>query len=230
MAAVPGPRLDLGPRRRFSGGGVPRSENHSDDTHGPRVPRSSVTLLAHTLAEHRAAQRRRATIRTVIGLVLIVAAIWSANVFLVSRPVHAALAADTALAGVRLDGHFQWYVDFRTLALDLRAADPAAPELAFRGMLVVADAMQRGGRSFGRVVLTRVGAPVFVLSGDDFLLLGGRFSSSHQPLDVLRAIPPMLRGTGGSDALGLFGAAVPAPLGERDLDQVARRWLQGTTH
>jgi hypothetical protein len=206
---------------------VPRSEDHSDDSHGPRVPRSSVTLLAHTLAEHRAAQRRRATVRTIVGVILIVAPIWGANVLLVSRPVHGALAADTALAGVRLDAHFQWYVDFRTLVLDLRAADPAAPEGAFRGMLVVADAMQRGGRGFGRVVLTRAGAPVFVLSGDDFLLLGVRFSSSRQPLDVLRSIPPLLRGTAGSTALGLFGAALPAPLGERDLGQVSHRWLQG---
>jgi hypothetical protein len=207
---------------------VPRSPDASDDSHGPRVPRSSVTLIAHTLAEHRAERQRRARIRNVVGLVLIPAAIWGANVALVSRPVRAALAADTALAGVRLEARFQWYVDFQTLVLDLEAADPAAPASAFRGMLVVADAMQRSGRTFGRVVLRRSGRTVFVLSGEDFFLLGARFSSARRPLDVLRAIPPLLRGTAGSDALGLFGATPAEPLGERDLDEVARRWLQGS--
>ena len=206
---------------------MPRSDTPSEDTHGPRVPRSSVTLIAQTFAEHQAALRRRSRIRSAIGLVIIVASLWGANRSMVTGPVRRALAADTAVARLRLDARFQWYVDFQTLVLDLRSADPAAPEVAFRGLLVAADAMQRGERTFGRVVLARAGAPVFVLSGEDFLLLGRRYASARKPVEVLREIPPMLRGAAGSNAIGLFGAAMAAPLGERDLTAVSRAWLNG---
>ena len=204
---------------------MPRTEDPQEDTHGPRVPRSSVEVVANTLVEHRAARGRRAVIRGGAGLVLIVVALWSANVFLVGRPVRQALAADTAAAHLRLDARFQWYVDPTTLVLDLRSADPAAPEQLFRGLLVAADAMRREERTFGRVVLARAGTPVYVLSGDDFRLLGGELASTRNLLDAFRAIPPMLRGTVGSGAFGLLGAALADTLGERDMDLVARRWL-----
>lgn len=206
---------------------MPRTENPQEDTHGPRVPRHSVEFLANTVAENRVVRRRRAAVRSGVGLVLIVAELWGANIFLVSRPVSKALAADTAAAHLRLDARFQWYVDLTTLVLDLQGADPAAPEQAFRGLLVAAEAMRREGRTFGRVVLARAGTPVYVLSGDDFRLLGGEFVSARNPLDVLRAIPPMLRGTFGSDAFSPFGATMADPLGERDLDAAARRWVGG---
>lgn len=204
---------------------MPHLENAPEDTHGPRVPRGSVKILENTLVEHRAARGRAAVVRGGAGLVLIVAALWGANAFLVSQPVSKALAADTAAARVRLGARFQWYVDPTTLVLDLRSADPAAPERAFRGLLVAADAMRREGRTFGRVVLARAGTPVYVLSGDDFRRLGGEFASARNPLDLLRAIPPMLRGTFGSNAFGPFGATMAGPLGERDLTAAARRWL-----
>jgi hypothetical protein len=207
---------------------VPRSETPSEDTHGPRVPRSSVTLLAHTLAEHRAGLRRRSMIRSVAGLVLIAVVLWTANALLVRGPVRQALAADPSLAGLQLDARFQWYVDFSTLVLDLKAADPAAPEPAFRGLLIAADAMRREERPFRRVVLARDGRPVFVLSGDDFALLGSQFASAPSPWGVLRAIPPKLRGTAGSGSFGVFGVSLAEPLGERDVAAAARRWVQGT--
>ena len=206
---------------------MPRTEDSPEDTHGPRVPRHSVKFLADTFAENREARRRRATVRSGVGLVLIFVALWATNFFLVRQPVGQALAADTAAARLRLIAHFQWYVDPTTLVLDLRGGDPATPEEAFRGLLVAADAMRREERTFGRVVLTRAGTPVFVLSGDDFELLGSGFASARNPLDVLRAIPPMLRGTAGSGAYGVFGATLPDPLGERDVDATARRWVGG---
>jgi len=206
---------------------LPRTEDPQDDTHGPRVPRKSVEFLADAMAEHRAARRRRSLIRSGAGLVLIVVALWAANFFLVRQPVDEALAADTAAARLRLTARFQWYLDPTTLVLDLRGGDPAAPEAAFRGLLVAADAMRREERTFGRVVLARAGTPVFVLSGGDFRVLGSGFASARNPLDALRAIPPMLRGTAGSGAYGVFGATLPDPLGERDVDATARRWVGG---
>jgi hypothetical protein len=204
---------------------LPRTEDPQEDTHGPRVPRSSVEFYANTLVERRAARGRRAAVRSGVGLVLIVAALGAANFFLVRQPVGAALAADTAAARLRLIAHFQWYLDPTTLVLDLRSAEPAAPEQLLRGLLVAADAMRREGRTFGRVVLARAGTAVYVLSGDDFRLLGGGLASTRKLLDVFRAIPPMLRGTVGSGAFGLLGAALADTLGERDMDVVARRWL-----
>ena len=204
-----------------------RPETALEDTHGPRVPRSSVELLAKTMAEHRAARRRRAAVRGSVELVVVVVALWGANAGLVGHPVRAALAADTATAGVLLHARFQWFVDPTTLVLDLQAADPAAPERAFRGLLVAAAAMRHEGRPFGRVVLARAGTPVYVLSGEDFLLLGGAFGSTRNPLDVLRSIAPLLRGTAGSSAYGLLGASLAERLGERDVNVTARRWLGG---
>jgi hypothetical protein len=206
---------------------VPRLEDAVEDSHGPRVPRSSVKVVANTLTEHREARGRRAAVRSGAGLALIVVALGAANFFLVRQPVGAALAADTAAARLRLTARFQWYLDPTTLVLDLREADPAAPEQTFHGLLVAADAMRREEGTFARVVLARAGRPVYVLSGDDFRALGSAFASARNPLDVLRTIPPMLRGTLGSDAFGLLGAALADPVGERDLDVVARRWLGG---
>lgn len=207
---------------------MPRLEDATEDTHGPRVPRKSVDVLANTIVEHRATRRRRAAVRSGAGLVVIVVALWGANVVLVGHPVRDAIAADATTARVRLDARFQWYVDPTTLVLDLREGDPAAPEAAFRGLLVAADAMRREERTFGRVVLAHEGTPVFVLSGDDFRLLGSGFASARNPLDVLRSIPPMLRGAAGSGSIGFLGAAMADPLGERDVDAAARRWMGGT--
>ena len=206
---------------------MPRTEEPQEDSHGPRVPRTSVKFLANTVAENREARRRRGLTRGGVGLVLIVVALWAANFFLVRQPVGEALAADTAAARLRLIARFQWYVDPTTLVLDLHGVDPAAPEDAFRGLLVAADAMRRAERTFGRIVLARAGTAVFVISGADFRLLGSGFASARNPLDVLRAIPPMLRGAAGSDAFGPFGATMAEPLGERDLSVVARRWVGG---
>jgi hypothetical protein len=179
------------------------------------------------MVEVHAARRRRALYRSGAGLVLLVVALWAANFFLVRRPVGEALAADTAAARLRLIARFQWYLDPTTLVLDLRGVDPAVPEDAFRGLLVAADAMRRAERTFGRIVLARAGTAVFVISGADFRLLGSGFASARNPLDVLRAIPPMLRGAAGSNAFGPFGATMAEPLGERDLSVVARRWVGG---
>jgi len=206
---------------------LPRTRDPQEDSHGPRVPRHSVKFLANAVAENRAAQRRRGLTRGGAGLVLIVAALWATNVVLVSHPVRDALVANTASGRLRLSARFQWYVDPTTLVLDLHGVDPAAPEEAFRGLLVAADAMRRAERTFGRVVLARAGTAVFVLSGADFRLLGSGFASARDPLDVLRAIPPMLRGAAGSGAYGVFGATMAEPLGERDVGTAARRWVGG---
>jgi hypothetical protein len=179
------------------------------------------------MVELREARRRRALFRSGAGLLLIVAGLWGANVVLVSHPVRDALAADTASARLRLSARFQWYVDPTTLVMDLRGVAPAAAEEAFRGLLVAADAMRREERTFGRVVLARAGTPVFVLAGGDFRVLGQALSSGGNRIDALRAIPPMLRGTSGSGAYGVFGASLAERLGERDLDAAARRWVGG---
>jgi hypothetical protein len=184
-----------------------------------------MEVVASARAEHRASRRRRNLVRSSLGLALIVAALWAANVVLIAHPVRDALAADSATAGVRLSARFQWYVDPTTLVLDLRAADPAAPQAAFRALLVTAVAMRQEQRTFGRVVLARAGTPVYVLSGDDFQVLAAQFASGGNPFDVLRSIPPLLRGTAGSSAFGLFGATPAERLGERDLDTAARRWI-----
>lgn len=58
-------------------------------------------------------------------------------------------------------------------------------------------------------------------------MLGQVFAAVGNPITALRAIPPMLRGPLGSGSIGLFDAAMTAPLGERDPIVVARRWVGG---
>lgn len=200
------------------------------DSHGPKVPRASVTVVRSAVQDLRQRRRRSAIRRTVAGVVVLVALIWAGNTFLIARPVAAALAADSLAGRVEIAAHLHYYVDLTTLVLDLRRADDSLPETTLYALVVAAAGMHAADLDFHRVVLTGDDGAAFILSGADFDRLGAEFSTRGNPVDWARRVPPLLRGPAGSAAFGPVAGPLPPLLGLQPLETApaARRWRGGT--
>ncbi len=177
----------------------------------PRVPRRSAQIVQHSLDDLRSQRKRSRLLKTVFGLVLLVVLVYGANAMIINRPVRASLAKDPRTAPIVMLAHFDRYVIPTTLVLDLQAPGVTDTTDLWRGLFAV-------GRDLGgltlvdRVVLARLGTPVYALSGDAFRHLGHDFWVARNQVLVLRALV---------DALQLpLGGKVP-PM---DFGDAARRW------
>lgn len=93
----------------------------------------------------------------------------------------------------------------------------------------MASALSEDGRDFERVVLTRGGDAVYVLTGEDFARFGQAVSAGRLATIVGRGVPARLRGPAGSGAFGLWAPA-PGPLLRllpTDAASLAQRWAAG---
>lgn len=171
---------------------------------------------------HLAAARR-------ISLLAVSAAalVFSANYFLVTRPVNQALAADTRNAGYLLWAHYSWFVDPGTLVLDLRKADAAAPVDLFRGLFQSAAAFAAENRQFERVILARAGEPVFVMEGESYAALGREFQGGQNPVFLIRTLPEKLFRPSGEQAYPRWTGGWVGVVGKQmeDVNKVAREWV-----
>jgi len=177
----------------------------------PRVPRRSAQVVQHSLDELRRGRKRSRLLKTVFGLVLLVVLVFGANQMLVNRPVRASLASDPRTAPIAMLAHFDRYVIPTTLVLDLQAPGVTDTTDLWRGLFAL-------GRDLGgftvvdRVVLDRLGVPVYALSGDDFRRLGHDFWVARNQVLVLRALV---------EALQLPAGGKVPPM---DFGDAARRW------
>jgi hypothetical protein len=180
----------------------------------PRVPRSSAQVVQSSLKALRKDRKRHSLRRAVLGVALLVALVWGANLMLVGRPVKGALASDPRTAGIGMVGHLENYVNPTTLVLDLRNPAVADTNDVLRGVEVVArDLISL--TILDRVVLARSGKPVYALSGDDFRKIGRDFTIERNQVLVLRAL---------TDALRLPGGQKPPP---QDFGEAAHTWATG---
>ncbi len=200
------------------------------DSHGPRVPRASVTVVQSSMRDLRRRRKRRTFVKTALGIVLLVVLVWWGNEFIVGRPVAEALAADPTAAKIGLSAHLLYRVDLSTLVLVLERTDDSIPELPFYALLVVARRMHSAEQHFARVVLAGEDGAAYVISGADFDRLGGAFPGAGNPVEWAREVPPVLRSPGGSAALGPLAGALPPVLGMQPMEAAAaaQRWLAGT--
>jgi len=180
----------------------------------PRVPRSSAQVVQSSLKELRKERKRSSLLRTVFGLALLAVLVWGANLWLVGRPVRAALASDPRTAAIGIVGHLDKYVILPTLVLDLRTVGVADTNDLLRAVLVVGRDL-RSLTIIDRVVLARNGEPVYALSGDDFRRSGHDLTVVRNQVVVLRSL---------TDALRLPDGPKPPPM---DFGDAARRWATG---
>ncbi len=180
----------------------------------PRVPRSSAEVVQSSLRELRTRRKRNSLRRTVLGVALLVGLVWGANLVLVGRPVHSALASDPRTAAIGMVGHFDRYLIPTTLILDLQRPAVTDTDDLLRGLLLVANGLV-SLQMVNRVVLARAGTPVYALGGDDFRKLGRDYTFVPNQVLVLRAL---------AEALRLPGGQKPPPL---EFGDAARRWATG---
>ncbi len=157
-----------------------------------RRPRSSAQVMQSSIEELRASRRRRSWVRRLFTLALLAFLVWGANVSLVGNPVKASLAADPRTAGIGLVGHLNYYLDPTTIVLDLaRPADVDTANL-FRAALMTGRRLLAPGL-VNHVILSRMGQPVYTLSGADFRRLGLQLAGGRNPVLVMRDLPAVLR-------------------------------------
>jgi len=166
------------------------------------------------LRVQREKKRRRSW---VVALVVLVALVWGLNYVMISRPVAAALAADPRTAGITLAAHLRYFVDPTTLSLDLRGVGTADTTDVFRGLFAAAKALADGSWGIPHTVsLSRGGALVYTVAGDDLRQQAHDFPLARKPAAILGALVRALRGPDGK------------PLGpEATVESAARRWVTG---
>lgn len=181
--------------------------------------------------ESRAADARRRSKwgrwRSIVAVVLtITASVFVANYVLVGRPVARALGGDTRNVNFSLRAHYAYFVDPRTLVLNLSGVDGASPIDLYRGLFQSAEALSGAGREVGRVVLARNGSPRFQLDGAVFLELGREVSAGQNPVYLVRTLPEKLYKPDGSPAFGTWNGGLFGVLARQmeDVNEAARQW------
>jgi hypothetical protein len=144
----------------------------------------------------------------------------------VAKPVASRLAEDSRNAPFSLEARYG--DDAKTLVLDLREVNSAAPADLWRGLFQSAEALHNKGLTFDHIVLKRSGSPVFLMSGADFETLGTEFGSGQNPVYLLRTLPEKLDRPDGTAAFatwegGLLGVATKQI---EDVNTAAREWAK----
>ena len=190
---------------------------------GPAISRPGTAAPA-TVPSKRPFVRR--AVLPFLLVALAIAAVLGTNAWFVGRPVRDALAGDPRNSGFSLHAHWAYYVQPSTLVLDLTRVDNAAPVDLLRGTFRAAEAMQRGGRTFDRVVLARAGTPVFFLTGEDFRTLGANVAIGENPVYLVRTFPEKLHRPDGSSAFGTWTGGLLGVVSKQmeDVTSAAREW------
>jgi hypothetical protein len=162
----------------------------------------------------------------VVAVLAIVAFVFAGNYLMVGRPVATALSADSRNAGFTLRARYAYFLDPRTLVLNLSAADAAAPIDLYRGVFQSAQALSKSGREFDKVILARNGTPRFQLEGSTFLELGREFGAGQNPVYLIRTFPEKLHKPDGTPAFGTWTGGLLGVLGRQmeDVNEAARQW------
>lgn len=176
-----------------------------------------------------AGKRRFLGVGVLIVLILIVVA--GLNHLLVRSPVADALKADSRNEGYRLSARFHLFLDPKTLVLDLKEVESAAPIDLLRGLFQAAGALHQADRSFDRVILARSGDDVFHLDGGDFRELGSEFENGQNPVYLMRTLPEKLKTPSGSPAYSTWTGGILGVAGRQmeDVSDAANRWSAGRT-
>jgi hypothetical protein len=141
----------------------------------------------------RVQRQRKGRRKYIVGLVLLVALVWFANVYLFSSPVRTSLASDPRTARMAITAHLKYYLDPTTLNLDLRAAQVDDPADLFRGLLRAVKAVDDRTWVPGHIVLLRAGEPVYTIAGADLAHAAYEYSIARNQGAVIVAFVQALR-------------------------------------
>lgn len=132
-----------------------------------------------------------------VGVAVVV---WNSALLL---KVNSELAKDSRNTGITLLAYHTNFLSPSSLTLDLWAVHPEkAPSDVLRVLFQSADALKND--HFDRVVLSRRGVSMFVLSGPNFSSLGYSYSQGQNPIYLIRTLPEQLSRPDGSVAFGTW--------------------------
>ena len=171
---------------------------------------------------------RRIVVWLGAGLIAACGLVFSANHFLVDRPIQLKLAADSRNTGFSLSAHYGFYLDVSTLVLDLKAVDSASPADLFRALMQVAVATYEDQRRFSSIVLARSGRPVFEIDGAAFTELGSEHFHGENPVYLLRTLPEKLRRPNEGPAFGSWSGGLLGVTAKQmqDLAAAGKEWAE----
>lgn len=165
-----------------------------------------------------------------LAAILVTAALlFGANYVLVRRPVTAALKQDPRNAPFTLQAHYQYFLNPKSLTLNLSRADAVSPADLYRGLFQAAKALHDVGREFDKVILARSSVPVFLLDGDDFDGLGFSYGANENPVYLIRTLPEKLLRPDAAHAYSTWEGGWLGVLSKQmdDANAAAGRWING---
>ncbi|MEX2540328.1 MAG: hypothetical protein WD314_00910 [Trueperaceae bacterium] len=166
----------------------------------------------------------------VIALIcLAAAAVVAIDYVTVGKPVADELATDPRNDGIDLRARHQYRLNPRTLVLDLKDIDSAAPVDLLRAVFQSAEVFSDKGREFEYVILAERGAPVFLVLGADYREMGSQWSYGENPVFMIRKFPSKLHHPDGTPAYGEWTGGLLGVLGREmeDVNEAVQAWVSG---
>jgi hypothetical protein len=173
--------------------------------------------------------RGRRALNALGAIALLGVAVYTANYFLVGRPVANALDEDSRNEGYTIKAHLRFYVDPTTLVLDLTSIEHASPADLIRGLLNGSAALHKSGRRFNRVILARSHNEVLYIEGDDFEELARESEMGENPVYLVRTLPEKLHKPDGRQAFGSWSGGLLGVVARQmeDVNAAAHEWATG---
>ena len=151
--------------------------------------------------------------------------VWG-NYFILTKPLHEVIAADSRNEGVEVRARYGDYYKSSILVFDLKnvSATNSSADV-FRVFLKYAEKMKE--KDFDSVLLSFKGNPKFQLKGDYFKKLGVEFEAQN-PVYTIRTFPENVYTVDGSKAFGTWTGGLLGVLGKQmdDFNAFHQQWYR----
>jgi hypothetical protein len=136
----------------------------------------------------RISQRKPKLPFLLVGVVILFACagggIWMYNQITLQKPMQRVLLSDSRNAGIRVNVHFNHWIDNGVVVYDLRSVSAQSSQMdVFRVLLQYADAQKN--HRYQRVALAAFGQPRLVIQGDYFQTVGQEYETQN-PVYTIR--------------------------------------------
>lgn len=147
-------------------------------------------------------------IQILIGIIILTLIVYTINYFYLQLPLREVINDDYRNSDVKVNAHFENYINFNVLVFNLKEVGDKASKLdVFRTFMQYAEKIQ--SKQFKRIVFSYKGKQKFYIEGGYFKKLGDEYSYQN-PMYIIRTFPENVYNLDGSKAFsswtgGLFG-------------------------
>ena len=167
---------------------------------------------------------KRATIITLILLLIITASIFTINYFQLQSKMNSVLKDDPRNKGIKVFVHYAAYVNPSILIYDLKSVtSDKAPADVFRVFLQFSEAVKI--KKYDKVILSFRGKAKFKISGKYFQVIGEEYDWQN-PVYTIRTFPENLKSLDGSRVYDSWSGGVIGVLKEEmhDFNDFHYKW------